>query len=51
MLAARINQFGSPASLQLEDLPKPNLADGEVLVQIQAAGIMPGDVKNVAGNI
>lgn len=51
MLAARINQFGSPASLQLEDLPKPNLADGEVVVQIQAAGITPGDVKNVAGNM
>jgi NADPH:quinone reductase-like Zn-dependent oxidoreductase len=51
MLAVRINQFGSPASLQLEDLPKPHLTDGEVLVQIQAAGITPGDVKNVAGNM
>ena len=51
MLAARINQFGSPASLQLEDLPKPNLADGEVLVEIHAAGITPGDVKNVAGKM
>ena len=51
MLAARINQFGSPASLQLEDLPKPNLAGGEVLVQIHAAGITPGDVKNLAGKM
>jgi NADPH:quinone reductase-like Zn-dependent oxidoreductase len=51
MLAARIKQFGSPASLQLEDLPKPHLADGEVLVQIHAAGITPGDVKNVAGKM
>ena len=51
MWAARIKQFGSPASLQLEDLPKPSLADGEVLVQIQAAGITPGDVKNVAGKM
>ena len=51
MLAARIHHFGSPASLQLEALPKPHLADGEVLVQIQAAGITPGDVKNVAGKM
>lgn len=51
MLAARINQFGSPASLQLEDLLKPHVADGEVLVQIHAAGITPGDVKNVAGKM
>lgn len=51
MLAARIHQFGSPANLQLEDLPKPTLADGEILVQIHAAGINPSDVKNVSGNM
>lgn len=51
MWAARINQFGSPANLQLEDLPKPNLASSEVLVQIHAAGITPGDVKNVSGKM
>jgi NADPH:quinone reductase len=51
MLAARINQFGSLENLQLEDVPKPNLADGEILVQIHAAGISPGDVKNVSGNM
>lgn len=51
MLAARIGRFGSPENLQLVDLPKPNLAEGEILVQIHAAGIGPGDVKNVSGNM
>ena len=51
MLAARIDRFGSPENLQLENLPKPNLAEGEILVQIHAAGIAPSDVKNVSGNM
>ncbi|MGQ4646243.1 zinc-binding dehydrogenase [Lyngbya aestuarii] len=51
MLAVRINQFGSPSVLQLEDQLKPPLVTGEVLVQVQAAGINPSDVKNVSGNM
>lgn len=51
MLAVRIHQFGSPSNLQLESLSKPSIADGEILVQIHAAGINPSDVKNVSGNM
>ena len=32
------------------DLPNPKPAQGEVLIQIKAAGINPSDVKNVAGH-
>ena len=49
MLAVRINRFGSPSELQIQTLPKPAMSDDDVLVQIDAAGINPSDVKNVAG--
>ncbi|WP_036479441.1 zinc-binding alcohol dehydrogenase family protein [Myxosarcina sp. GI1] len=51
MLSVRINHFGSPSELQLEELPKPSVSRNEVLVKIHAAGINPGDVKNVAGTM
>lgn len=51
MLATRIHQFGSLSSLQLEELPKPTLSHNEILVRVDAAGINPSDVKNVAGNM
>ena len=51
MLAVRIDHFGSPSELLTQELPKPNLASDEVLVEVHAAGINPSDVKNVSGNM
>ncbi len=51
MLAVRINHFAPPSQLQIEELPKPTLVTGEVLVKVCAAGINPSDVKNVSGNM
>lgn len=51
MLAVRINHFGSPSELLIQELPKPNLASDEVLVEVHVAGINPSDVKNVLGNM
>ena len=51
MLAVRIDHFGSPSELLIQELPKPNLASDEVLVEVHAAGINPSDVKNVSGNM
>jgi NADPH:quinone reductase-like Zn-dependent oxidoreductase len=51
MLAVRIEHFGLPAELQIQTLPEPTLTTDEVLVQVDAAGINPSDVKNVAGNM
>jgi len=50
MLAVRIDHFGVPSELQIQELPCPALtSDDQVLVKVYAAGINPSDVKNVAG--
>lgn len=45
----RFEQFGFPDRLNLCELPKPSLGTDEVLVQVEAAGVNPSDVKNVQG--
>jgi NADPH:quinone reductase-like Zn-dependent oxidoreductase len=49
MKALQFSRTGDLAALQVVDLPKPIAAEGEVLVQIKAAGLNPSDVKNVLG--
>lgn len=49
MQALQFSTTGSLDSLQLCDLPKPEPGDGEVLVEVRAAGLNPSDVKNVLG--
>jgi NADPH:quinone reductase-like Zn-dependent oxidoreductase len=49
MKALRFEKYGSPAVLSIEELPVPDLKPGEALVEMHAAAINPGDVKNVAG--
>ena len=36
-------EYGSPDVLELEDIDKPVVEDGEVLVRVQAAGVHIGD--------
>ena len=43
MKAARINHFGGPDVVLIEDLPRPVPAAGEVLVRVIAAGVGPWD--------
>jgi NADPH:quinone reductase-like Zn-dependent oxidoreductase len=43
MKAARIHSFGPPEVICLEDVSKPEPADGEVVVQVKAAGVGPWD--------
>jgi len=43
MKAVRLHQFGDPDVLVYEDAPKPEPKDGEVLIQVAAAGINPVD--------
>src|SRR4029078_12952802 len=43
MKAARVHSFGPPKVIALEDVPKPEPGDGEVLVQVKAAGVGPWD--------
>ena len=49
MKALRFAQYGSPSVLSIEQLEKPQPAQGESLVQIHAAAVNPSDVKNIAG--
>jgi NADPH:quinone reductase-like Zn-dependent oxidoreductase len=51
MRAVVIRQFGDPKLLQMEEVATPQPAEGDVLVQVKAAGINPSDVKNVAGTM
>jgi len=45
MKAVIINEFGEVDKLQIVDLPKPAVGEGEVLIRIKAAGINPVDWK------
>jgi len=49
MKALRFHSFGSPDVLAIEEIGKPTPGPGETLVQVQAAGINPSDISNVAG--
>jgi NADPH:quinone reductase-like Zn-dependent oxidoreductase len=41
--AVRIHGFGSPEVISLDDVPKPEAGNGEVVVQVKAAGVAPWD--------
>src|SRR5438477_7762359 len=43
MKAARIHRFGPPDVIEVEEIPRPSPAPGEVLVRIAAAGVGPWD--------
>ena len=43
MKAVRIHSFGSPEVISLENIPDPVPGDGEVVVQVKAAGVGPWD--------
>jgi NADPH2:quinone reductase len=49
MLAVRVHEFGGPEVLTLEEAPRPEAVEGEVLVRIQAAGVNPFEAYVRAG--
>src|SRR5437868_8296485 len=49
MHAAAIDRFGGPEVLTIHTLPVPHLDDGEVLIQIDTAGVGPWDADIRAG--
>ena len=51
MRALRFHKTGSLDELRVEEISKPGPAADEVLIQIKAAAINPGDLKNVQGKM
>jgi NADPH:quinone reductase-like Zn-dependent oxidoreductase len=49
MKAVRIHQYGGPEVLKYEDAPRPEPANGEILVRVHGAGVNPVDWKIRAG--
>jgi len=50
MRAAVIHRTGGPEGLQLEEVPRPEPADGEVLIRVHAASVNPIDWKRRRGD-
>jgi len=51
MKAIRIHKYGGPEVLQYEDVPRPQLGNGEVLIRVYAAGVNPVDWKVRSGSL
>lgn len=49
MKAIRVHEFGAPDVLQLEEIPTPKPAAGQVLVRIHGVGVNPYDTYQRAG--
>ena len=49
MKAARAHAYGGPEVLKVEDAPRPEPKDNEILVRVVAAGVNPVDAKVRAG--
>lgn len=45
MNAVVVHEYGGPDVLKYEQVPKPTLGEGEVLIRVEAAGVNPGEVK------
>ena len=50
MKAVVVHEYGGPEVLRYEDVPKPHLEEGDVLIRVEAAGVNPGEAKIRAGD-
>jgi len=49
MKAVRFHEYGGPEVLRLEEVPRPEPAEGRLLVRVRAAGVNPFDAKVRSG--
>lgn len=45
MRAIRVHQYGGPEQLKLEQIPRPEPQAGEVLIRVNATGVLPAEWK------
>ena len=50
MKAIVMNAYGGPEVVELKDVPKPRVADGDVLIQVKAVGLNAGDYFSMRGS-
>jgi len=51
MRAARFHEYGPPSNLVVEEVDKPQPSEGELLVEVHAAGVNPMDWKLRSGTL
>ncbi len=51
MMAMRMHSYGGPEVLRYEDVPRPQVGKGEVLIRVHAAGVNPLDWRVRAGSL
>ncbi len=51
MKAIRVHAYGGPEQLRLEEVPRPKVESGKVLVRIHAASVNPIDFKLASGGM
>lgn len=49
MRALRLDHFGPPTVLHVQNIARPRAGSGEVLVEVYGTSVNPSDVKNVQG--
>ncbi len=50
MKSIRVAQFGEPEEMQLQEVPKPVPAPGQILIHVKAAGVNPVETYIRSGN-
>ncbi len=45
MKAIQIDRYGGPEELHYRDVPEPKAAAGQILIEVHAASVNPGDIK------
>ena len=51
MKAIRIHAYGAPEAMKLEEVPAPIAGPGEILIDVEAAGVNPADYKFRNGSL
>lgn len=51
MKAMRLHSYGGPEVMVLEEVPRPKIGEGDVLIRVHAAGVNPLDWKVRAGHV